>query len=317
MNAPSLSRRTFFAATAAALVGGCTHSSPPPAEEPLKIIDLHQHTNYSGRSDETLIAHQKNMGVTLTILLPAGHPVETPTTHMGKSNGLAVKAGPNESCYALVRQFPDRFRFFANEVPDSENARAEIEKYLKLGALGIGEQKFNIDVESPAFETVAKLATDYRVPVLIHFQSGMYNQGFDRFWKILEKYPATNFIAHAQTTWANIDKAYADDPKNLYPKTAPVTPGGITDRYLATYPNFYADISAGSGLNALNRDPDHARAFLDRHQDKILYGSDCNDHVGKPPPCQGALTIAAIKRLTTADVARKILHDNTAKLLRL
>ena len=56
-----------------------------------------------------------------------------------------------------------------------------------------------------------------------------------------------------------------------------MTAGGLTDRYLSDYPNAYADMSAGSGLNALTRDEDHAREFLRRHQDKILYGSDCND----------------------------------------
>jgi predicted TIM-barrel fold metal-dependent hydrolase len=316
---PLTRRRFLVASAAAACAAGCAHSRPPAAaaDKPLRIIDLHQHTNYSGRTDEQLHAHQKNMGVALTILLPGGRSVNSSTTHMGKSDGLAVKAGANESCYRLVQQFPDRYRFFANEVPDLPDTRGEIEKYLKLGALGIGEQKFNIDVESPPFDTVARLATDYDVPVLVHFQTGMYNHGYDRFHRVLEKYPKTRFIAHAQTTWANIDKAYKDDAKNLYPKTAPVTPGGLTDRYLTDYPHFYADMSAGSGLNALNRDPQHARAFLDRHQDKIIYGSDCNDTTGKPPLCQGALTIAAIKNLTTPAVARKILQGNAEKMFRL
>jgi len=53
-----------------------------------------------------------------------------------------------------------------------------------------------------------------------------------------------------------------------------VTTGGLTDRLLADYPNMYGDLSAGSGLNALTRDEVHAREFLARHQDKLLYGSD-------------------------------------------
>ncbi len=32
----------------------------------------------------------------------------------------------------------------------------------------------------------------------------------------------------------------------MYPK-GPVTPGGLTDRYLSDYPNLYGDLSAGSG----------------------------------------------------------------------
>ena len=43
----------------------------------------------------------------------------------------------------------------------------------------------------------------------------------------------------------------------------------------------YGDLSAGSGLNALLRDEDHAREFLKRHQNKLMYGSDCNDSEGE------------------------------------
>jgi predicted TIM-barrel fold metal-dependent hydrolase len=256
------------------------------------------------------------MGIAMSVLLPAGHPVEVASTHMGKSNGLAAKCFPVESCYELVRAHPDRFTFFANEVPDQPNARAEIEKWLKMGARGIGEQKFAVDVESKEMEAIYALAADYGVPVLMHFQHQMYNIGYDRFWRVLEKWPKTNFIGHAQTFWANIDAGHADQAV-LYPKTK-VTPGGITDRYLSNYPNFYADMSAGSGLGALLRDEERAREFLRRHQDKCMYGSDCADIAGKLPTCQGAQTIVAIKRLTPDPaIRRKLFYANAARLLRL
>jgi predicted TIM-barrel fold metal-dependent hydrolase len=321
---PPRTRRHFLKTTAATLLAGCSpRPIPPTSNQQLttsnsnSIIDLHQHTNYSDRTDGQLLAHQRNMGVTTTILLPAGHPAERPSTHMGRSNGLAARTGPNETCYRLAQEHPGQYHFFANETPDVENARQEIEKYLKLGALGIGEQKFNIDVESDAFTLIADLAKDYAVPVLCHFQIGMYNHGYDRLWRVLDRYPTVPFIAHAQTTWANIDRNADNDPRNLYPKT-PVATGGLTDQYLSDYANFYADMSAGSGLNALTRDPDRAKAFILRHQDKLIYGSDCNDLPGKPPICQGALTITAIKRLSPSkQIARKLLHDNAAKLFRL
>jgi predicted TIM-barrel fold metal-dependent hydrolase len=111
-----------------------------------------------------------------------------------------------------------------------------------------------------------------------------------------------------------VDRENVDDPAKLYPKT-PYKAGGVTDQYLRDYENFYCDMSAGSGLNAMTRDPEHARAFLLIHQDKLLYGSDCNDVPGKPPICQGALTIAAIRRLAPSpEVARKILHGNAARM---
>ena len=102
-----------------------------------------------------------------------------------------------------------------------------------------------------------------------------------------------------------------------YPKGG-VTPGGLTDRYLADYPNMYADMSAGSGLNALTRDEGHAAAFLVRHQDKLLYGSDCVDLLGRGPGCQGAQTLATIRKLVAEKaVERKILWGNAQRVFRL
>jgi len=102
----------------------------------------------------------------------------------------------------------------------------------------------------------------------------------------------------------------------LYPKTK-VAPGGLTDRYLADYPNLYADMSAGSGRNALSRDEDHARGFLQRHQSKLMFGSDCTDAQGSGPDCIGAGTLALIRKLASREVARKLLYENAKKVFRL
>ena len=272
---------------------------------------------YSGRPDDVLLAHQRAMGITTTILLPAGRPVNRPSTHDGKSNGLAAQALGNEQCYRFAQAHPKEFLFAANEVPDLEDATEEIEKYLKLGAVMIAEQKFGVECDSPEMQRIYQLAQAYRVPVLMHWQVGMYNHGFERFYRMLEKFPRVNFIGHAQTWWANVDKNNQDDPKNLYPK-GPVTPGGLTDRYLTDYPNMFGDLSAGSGLNALTRDEHFTRDFLTRHQDKLLYGSDCSDHLGSGEKCQGAQTIAAIRRLAASKkIERKLLYGNAKRFLRL
>ncbi|MBM3838659.1 MAG: amidohydrolase [Verrucomicrobia bacterium] len=316
MTAPrSLNRREFLRTSAGLAVTEALTGAEPESAPADPIIDIHQHTNYSGRSDEQLIAHQRTMGISKTILLPAGTPVERPSTHEGKSNGLAAQCGGNESCLRIARQFPDEFLFGANEVADLPNADQEIEEYLKLGGIIIAEQKFAVDCDSASIERLARLAEDYGVPILMHFQHGTYNLGIERFHKILAKYPETNFIGHAQTWWGNIDASL--DQTVLYPKTK-VTRGGITDRLLADYPNMFGDLSAGSGLNSMLRDEDHARGFLDRHQDKLLFGSDCNDSVGRGEKCLGAQILAAIPRLAPNPKAvRKILFENAARLFRI
>lgn len=268
------------------------------------VIDIHQHTNYSGRTGEQLIAHQRRNGVTRTVLLPAG-----------SKYGLAVGAGGNDSVVALARRLPGEYSFFANELPDIPETRAVLEKYLAMGAIGIGEQKFHVDCDSAAMRLVAGIARDYRVPVLMHIQHETYNLHFERFHKMLEAYPTVNFIGHAQTFWANIGRNQPQEV--LYPK-GPVTPGGITDRLLSDYPNMWGDLSAGSGLNALLRDEDHARGFLDRHQDRLLFGSDCNDVDGYDKQCVLREQQAAVRRLAPNPRAvRKILYENAAKLLKI
>ena len=305
-----LTRRHFLLTTACAAAG---HALGDTTAEP--IIDIHQHTNYLGRPNENLLLHQRTMGATLTILLPAGTPMMTPSTHQGNSNGLAAKAMGNESVRAFAGEHPGEFVFGANEVTDSGNARAEIEAGLKLGAKVIGEQKFGVACDSPESQILYGLAQEYNVPVLLHFQHLTYNLGYERFYTMLEKFPKVNFIGHAQTVWANIDKNHADQA-TLYPK-GPVTPGGLTDIMLTKYANFYADMSAGSGLNAMTRDEEHARGFLERHQEKLLFGSDCPDLEGKGEKCTGAQIIATIRRLAPGKaIERKLLFENAKRLFR-
>jgi len=302
------SRRAFlYSSVAAAAVGACRSS---PAEP---IFDIHQHLPFVGRTGDELLAHQQRMGVTHTVLLPLPERVVRPSTFMGKAAWYDI--GPNPTALEFARRHPGKVWFFANEVPDLPEARQELERYLKQGAKGIGELKFNLECDAEPIQRLAELAGEYQVPLLMHFSREGYNVPFTRFYKMLDKYPRVTFIGHARLFWANIDKNC--DQVTDYP-TTPVTPGGLTDRYLSDYPNLYADISAGSGLNALTRDKGHARWFLEKHQDKIVFGSDCPDKEARGAPCDGANILAALRRLCPTKAAeRKILFENAQRLLRI
>ncbi|MEN3337374.1 MAG: hypothetical protein V7647_1050 [Acidobacteriota bacterium] len=311
----SVSRRAFVESAGLAAVGLALHSRAIiAADDP--IIDIHQHLGYSARRNEVFLAHQQRMGATTTILLPAGRAVSTASTHQGASNGLEVQCLGNEACRAFSVAHPGTYRFAANEVPDVRGAVAEIDRYLRLGALMVAEQKFGVECDSRAMRRIYALAEERNVPVLMHWQFEKYNYGFERFHRVLARYPRVTFIGHAQTWWANIDRNHTDQSV-LYPK-GPVTPGGWTDRYLSDYPNMFGDLSAGSGLNALTRDEPFTRDFLERHRDRLLFGSDCSDVEGSGDACQGSQTIAAVRRLAGSRATeRRLLHDNAAKLFRL
>ena len=298
-------RREFLTSSSLLLLATATHAADAPTERPEPIIDIHQHTNYSFRTDEQLLAHQRAMGVTKTILLPAGSLYH-----------LEANCTGNQACYDFaLNHGPGEFVHAANEVAGLPGCRAELEKWLKKGAVAIAEVKFQVDCDSPGIFEMAEVAQEFNVPVLMHFQHNKYNKHIERMETTLKKFPKVNFIGHAQTWWANIDAKC--DPAVMYP-IGPVTPGGLTDRLLSDYPNMYGDLSAGSGLNALNRDKDFARDFIKRHQNKLIYGSDCNDPIGRGPSCQGARTIASVRELSpTKAIERKLLFGNAKKLFRI
>jgi predicted TIM-barrel fold metal-dependent hydrolase len=301
-----MERRAFLAAAAGAAITLGSRSEATPQEAAQgegPVIDFHQHTHYRGRSDDVLVAHQRKMGVSLTVLLPAGSKF-----------GLAADAWGNDSVVALSERYPDEFVYFANELPDIRETRQVLEKYLKMGAKGIGEQKFEVPCDSREMQLVYSIAQEFNVPVLMHFQHDKYNTGIERLHKMLEKFPKVTFIGHAQTWWGNVDLEH--DQPSMYPKTR-ITPGGISDRLLSDYPNMYGDLSANSGLNSLLRDEEHARGFLRRHQDKLLWASDCNDRVGEGEQCIGSKGLAAVRRLVpNRAILRKILYENSARLLK-
>ena len=109
-------------------------------------------------------------------------------------------------------------------------------------------------------------------------------------------------------------------------------PGGLTDRWLSDFPNFYADMSANSGNNALSRDPEFSRGFVGRHQDKLIFGSDCSctdGHGGgvsqnnNPEAsrlngkCVARETLALSRQLASPEVFRKITWTNGVQLFRI
>src|SRR4029079_12842775 len=102
------SRREFLAGTGILLTGitlklkgfSGTARVAEVKEEP--IIDIHQHMHYHERTDQQMLAHQKAMGITTTILLPSGRPVNSKSTHNGVANGLQAEAGGNAECYLFA-----------------------------------------------------------------------------------------------------------------------------------------------------------------------------------------------------------------------
>ncbi len=298
----NLSRRQFLQIAGALTV---THTlQAQESQEP--ILDLHQHTPYNNRLRELVLAHQEQHRVKTTVMLPG--------------EGWMLKIiGGNRECAAFQAAHADRYVRFASADPVESRAIDVLRGNLQRGAIGIGEMKYHVAVDSPEMLRVYKLAEEMQVPVLLHFEYETYNTGFERFDKVLKAYPKVNFIGHAQTWWGNVSTDL--NQLDLYPK-GPVKPGGLTDKLLGDYANLYADLSAGSGLNAITRDPEFYRGFIARHSAKLLWGSDCDCNDGKGGGIRSGFCLAerslALLRKLAPDPAtyRKIIYGNAARVLK-
>jgi uncharacterized protein len=88
----------------------------------------------------------------------------------------------------------------------------------------------------------------------------------------LVQYPDINFVAHGLMFWKHISLDASQRKEEL--PSGPVTGEGIIWRLLNKYPNLYADTSGPSGFNALTRDADNAKKFINTFKNKLIYGTD-------------------------------------------
>jgi len=94
-----------------------------------------------------------------------------------------------------------------------------------------------------------------------------------------------------------------------YPK-GPVAPGGALDALFDRFPNLYGDLSAGSGLNGITRDSEFGRAFLERRQDRLLFGTDYLE------PGQAVGQIDLYREIDiSAEAKAKICRENARRVL--
>jgi hypothetical protein len=121
------------------------------------------------------------------------------------------------------------------------------------------------------------------LPVLFHTITPEVNNygvldeiGMPLLEKVVTRFPSLPFIGHSPGFWNEISGRVSWTEKNGYPE-GPVEPGGRLVHLLREHENVWCDVSAGSGLNALTRDPDHAYRFLEEFQDRVCLGLDQNN----------------------------------------
>jgi predicted TIM-barrel fold metal-dependent hydrolase len=289
-------------------------TAPAPGGPPPLCIDIHAHQGPDNRRGLAAPAAKQDDGKAKKAGGSAARTEAQFLAHQKAVNAVAsVILGGNDYEYEFMKAHPDRYVRFASagNVPSGDRAAA-VEKALKGGAKGIGEHRWEGDI--PFTRAILDMARDFKVPILFHFQEANYPAAvYSEFYKTIEKYPTVTFIGHAIDWWGSIDKNY-NFKAGTYPRGR-VTPGGLTDVWLGRYPNLFCDLSATSGNTALLRDPDFAKDFVTRHQDKIMFGTDCPCTSGAVPSCWAVIKHVAIAQLQLgAAVQEKIYYRNAQKM---
>ncbi len=194
---------------------------------------------------------------------------------------------PEETAYYVTtwyilevcEQYPDRFIPFMNVDPRRLQSDASVpfhrivEQYKERGCKGFGECMSGLYADDPRLQAIYEACGKLEIPIIFHQDSLRTRDevGLPRFEKMIRKFKDTAFIGHGPGFWPNISGDWEDLQQ---PATGPVTDGGAIPRLFEEYPNAYADISAGSGYNALTRDPEFGYEFMERFQDKLFFGTD-------------------------------------------
>ncbi len=273
------------------------------------IIDIHVHVGQvvhgrPGLTPGQLVRQMDKWGVEKAVVLPIENPEEVDYYVTTKE---VLKA---------CKRYPDRLIPFCGvdprrRYPGSFDPRPILESYIELGCKGYGENLAGIPVDDPMNQAMYAACGELGLPVMMHFDRWINRDapGLKNFEKMLKRFPDTVFFAHGPQWWREIS-ANEQDPAG-YPK-GPVRRGGRVEKLLKKYPNLYGDLSAGSGYNALARDPSFAPGFLERCADKLCFGTDFLAPGQKCPIVEFMQSVDIPKRAKD-----KIYYRNARKILKL
>lgn len=250
------------------------------------VIDMHTHTYAKTKEEvEQWIKTMDKFGIEKSIVL---------STQTGNAF---------DSIYNVYSKYEGRFEVWCgfdytgyNEKDWSKKAIKELERCYKVGARGIGElgdkgvgllyskptSAIGMHIDDERMKPLLKRCGELGMPINIHIAEpywmyepiDKYNDGLMNAakWKIDTS--KENILLHAELikTLENAVKKnsgttfiachFANCSYDL----------SIIGRLLETYDNLYADISARYGETAPV--PKYANDFYEKHQDKLLYGTD-------------------------------------------
>lgn len=290
------------------------------------FIDIHAHAyktpflQIDGRlpfpTPEQLVEHYNQIGVEQAVLLPLIGPEFYP----GQGN---------EEILEIAERFPGRFIPFCNIHPraisNSPTAPLSevLKKYKDKGCKGIGEVTVNMPFNDPFMLNFFKHVEIARLPLIFHVAHridetyGIYDDpGLPLLEETLQKFPGIKFLGHSPGFWTEIGTLRKVEDRAGYP-TYPVDEEGAVPKLMRKYPNLCGDLSAGSGCNALTRDPEYAVKFMTEFQDRLFFGLDICSPPSKVPGLVTFLNEMKDSGKISPEVFNKIARGNAIRLLEL
>ncbi len=260
-------------------------------------VDAHQHVFWHGRDDSGLVADLDAHGIdrcwVLTWEIPHAFGYTDSLAYPGALNPARTRPDGTHPGITLedllIARDRHPGRFVLGYCPDPANPDAPAMFEAAVGMHGVqvcGEWKYRMLIDDPRCLELFRAAGRARAPVVLHldvpylpdpdgspkYQPLWYGGTIAHLERALRACPETMFIGHAPGFWREISRD-ADSDSSMYPRGPVVHPGRLGDAF-DRHPNLHADISAGSGLRALQRDPAHAREFIERYADRLLFGRD-------------------------------------------
>jgi len=288
------------------------------------FIDIHVHVRkypalvrgdrqQAYNTPEQLVKRYDELGVEAGVLLPGVNPECT------------LQPQGNEEVLDISKTYPGRFIPFCNLDPRTMSNSAEaplsniLSYYKEEGFKGIGEVCANLPFLHPMMLNLFKHVEAVGFPLTFHVAAqigsiyGVYDDpGLPQLERVLQMFPKLKFLAHSQSFWAEIGKLETPAARYGYPKHQ-ITEEGVVPKLFRRYPNLHGDLSAGSGCNALARDPEYGVKFLNEFQDRLLFGTDIC-HFSMPFPMVDLLLAWRDSKKISEQVFNKIARENAVKL---
>ena len=259
----------------------------------MKIIDAHNHPDFHGHNFDRMIENMDRNGIAQTWLLAWETPEDEYAPETKFCMALPVDdSNPNSFrlCWEYKQKAPDRF--ILGYAPDPRKADAVQRMRAAIATYNVqicGEVKLRMMYDNPDAIDLFRFCGENGLPVTLHFdnagaqktgrefprRSWWYGGDIDTLERVLKLCPETNFLGHAPGFWCHISNDNLGETI-AYP-TGPVIPGGRIEQLLEKYGNLYCDMSAGSCLTALSRDPGYTKKLILAHPEKFIFARDYYD----------------------------------------